>query len=136
MKNHIAYLLLGMVILSGCQTTQSQRSYRPATPVVGEFIRVDGTGKTPSNATSPQQAEILAREMAKTQAMNRLRERIQTVPVKGGLTLEQCIRKTPSLRPKVENVIQSARIISEHMEKGGAWVEISIRYSDLKSACQ
>ncbi len=90
----------------------------------------------PRNVTDPQQGEFLAREMAKTQAMNHLREKIQTIPVRGGLTVEQCIRKDARIRPRVENVIQSAKILSEQFEKGGAWAEISIRYSDLKAACQ
>ena len=133
MKRLVIGLILIAFIVSGCATT---RSYRPASPIPGEFIRAIGVGKSPKDAINPQQGDFLAREMAKTQAMNHLREKIQTIPVRGGLTVEQCIQRHPAIRSRVENIIQSAKIISDHMEKDGAWVEISIRYSDLKAACQ
>lgn len=134
MKKIILGFLVIVSVLTGCATEQA---YRPASPPPpGEFIRAQGIGKAPKDATSPEQAMLLAREMAKTDAMNKLREKVQTLPVRGGLSVEQCISRKPSLRPGVEEVIQGARVISEHQDANGFWVEISIRYADLKSACQ
>ena len=134
MKKNILGLLLIISILSGCAT---QQAYRPASPPPQtEFIRSQGVGKSPKDVTSPQQGMLLAREMAMTDAMNKLRDKVQTIPVRGGLSVEQCISRNPSLRPKIESVIQSAKVISEHQDPNGFWIEISIRYADLKSACK
>ncbi len=132
MKKIISLLFI-ILILTGCAT---QRAYRPSSPPPGEFIRAQGVGKAPKETINPEQAALLAREMAKTDAMNKLREKVQTVPVRGNLSVEQCISRNPSIRPRVESVIQSAKILSEHQDPNGFWVEIAIRYADLKAACK
>ena len=141
MRKILYFYFILLLVLTGCETSSSHttvRSYsRPATPHYSEFIKATGIGHPPPNATSPAQADLLARENAKTLAFRELNRKIQTIPVQGGQTVEQRIFRNPQLKAKVEDTVQKAKIISERKEKDNSWViEISIRYSDLKTACQ